>query len=413
MFKSKKEPFKYFGQLNDGNDLEDFEQRSNLNNYLKSLGSVPKEDISLEKTNVTTEYLEVPVFEGRDYLKEAEQKDREMYIEFFGTDEEKESLRLEKEARKNKEQEAALLKEEEYKKALEQEALELEINEKALLLAKELEVKKRAEELVKQKSREEELTSKELKKITVGYEIMLNKLRNIFEKINKTPEDFWDIEDLATIKGIEDYIEEINTYLAYVLSIDSFQYKKEDSENYNTCLVKFNKQLVSGEQLVAKVSYLINRTYPVDVTLKLDKALYSILDYLFDYMESAIISNNYNFKVEQDYLDTYGNPMNYSIDIIKYDEKDTTEISFNFRHLYRYKGLTNGYKNYTQSFKSTNYKNVKVSDIFERVFVETISKQWHDYTPYKGKQDVKGIKSKFIEQTKLYTVRDNLASWKI
>ncbi len=298
MVKSKKEPFKYFGQLNDGEDLEDFEQRSNLNNYLKSLGSVPKEDISLEKTNVTTEYLDVPVFEGRDYLKEAEQKDREMYIEFFGTEAEKEALRLEKEEAKNKGISEALRLEDEKNKAIEKEKLELEMQEKAKVLAEELEVKRRAEELLKEKDLEEQRNKDTAQKIIGKYVRMLNKIDPLVIKLKQVPRDYWSPEELTLVEHLDDYAVNMNLCLVTLKNKTVYTTFDDEIKLYTDFLGFYTEYLDKATKLRDKVEYLLNRAYPLEVSQKLDKAFYDILDYLFDYMENRVIDKDLFFKIE-------------------------------------------------------------------------------------------------------------------
>lgn len=411
MFKSKKEPLKYFGQLNDGQDLEDFEQRSNLNNYLKSLGSVPKEDISLEKTNVTTEYLDVPVFEGRDYLKEAEQKDREMYIEFFGTEAEKEALRLEKEEAKNKGISEALRLEDEKNKAIEKEKLELEMQEKAKVLAEELEVKRRAEELLKEKDLEEQRNKDTAQKIIGKYVRMLNKIDPLVNKLKEVPKDYWLPEELTLVENLDDYAVNMNLRLVTLKNKTVYTTFDDDEIKLYTDFSGFyTEYLDNAPKLRDKVDYLLNRAYPLEVSQKLDKAFYAILDYLFEYMENRVIDKDLFFKIENERLDMYGNKSKYAVKVIKKvsDDGTLTNISaiFEFRNGLNSKALE--YK-----FMADDYKYKKLDVPFEQFFVEVISKHWHDYTLANDVEPNVGIKNKFIEQAKLYVVKHNLAYWQI
>lgn len=410
MVKSKKEPFKYFGQLNDGEDLEDFEQRSNLNNYLKSLGSVPKEDISLEKTNVTTEYLEVPVFEGRDYLKEAEQKDREMYIEFFGTEAEKEALRLEKEEAKNKDISEALRLEDEKNKAIEKEKLELEMQEKAKVLAEELEVKRRAEELLKEKDLEEQRNKDTAQKIIGKYVRMLNKIDPLVNKLKQVPRDYWSPEELTLVEHLDDYAVNMNLCLVTLKNKKVYTTFDDEIKLYTDFSGFYTEYLDKATKLRDKVDYLLNRAYPLEVSQKLDKAFYDILDYLFEYMENRVIDKDLFFKIENERLDMYGNKSKYAVKVIKKVSDDGTLT--NIRAIFEFRNGLNR-KALEYKFMADDYKYKKLDVPFEQFFVEVISKHWHDYTLANEVEPNVGIKNKFIEQAKLYVVKHNLAYWQI
>lgn len=410
MFKSKKEPFKYFGQLNDGEDLEDFEQRSNLNNYLKSLGSVPKEDISLEKTNITTEYLDVPVFEGRDYLKEAEQKDREMYIEFFGTEAEKEALRLEKEEAKNKAISEALSLEDEKNKAIETEKLELEMKEKAKVLAEELEVKRRAEELLKEKDLEEQRNKDTAQKIIGKYVRMLNKIEPLVNKLKQVPRDYWSPEELTLVEHLDDYAVNMNLCLVTLKNKTVYTTFDDEIKLYTDFSGFYTEYLDKATKLRDKVDYLLNRAYPLEVSQKLDKAFYDILDYLFEYMENRVVDKDLLFKIENERLDMYGNKSKYVVKVIKTVSDDG--LLTNIRAIFEFRtGLNRKALEY--KFMADDYKNKKLDVPFEQFFVEVISKHWHDYTLSNDVEPNVGIKNKFIEQAKLYVVKHNLAYWQI
>lgn len=410
MFNSKQEPFKDFGKAYTEEELEDKQQRIHLNKYLERLGSVPKEDSSLEKTMSTDDFLVEP-FVGRDYLKEAEQKDREMYIEFFGTVEEKEALRLEKEEAKNKEVSDALRLEDEKKKAMEKEKLELEMQEKAKLLAEELEIKRKAEEILKEKDLAEKRNMEEAQKIIGNYVKMLNEIEPLLEKLKEVPKDYWTSDELRLVGYLDEYVISMNKGLVTLKGKDVSTSFDEEIKLHRDFSMFFNEYVTKATKLRKKVDYLVNRTYPVDVSLKLDKALYAILDYLFDYMENKVVDKSLVFKIKQESLDIYGVASRYTIQVIKtVSDNDSsltnTVIKIEFNSPLERKSVA-------YQFMNADYKNKKLDENFELFFVETISKQWHDYTLYNEKEKLVGIKNKFIEQAKLYIVRDNLDSWKI
>lgn len=335
---------------------------------------------------------EKSIVEVRDYYQEAIRKDKETYIKLFGTEEEKEELRLEQE------------------KEIEEAKIQKEAEDKLKELTKEKEIQRKVAEIIKLKEEEEVRLESEFNRIVKGYEDMLTKIDSEYTLLKGVPVYFWDYLDNLVLEKLDNYYSVNRKDISRAvnrLTIDDNDYTiSDESKLYEKAVLLFNDFIKQTETLKIKLAPFDDRQYSYGTSIKLDKALHGMLDYLFDYMKNHIVKDTLSCSIE---MEPFDDTVNYRYRIyinkkILANEKElTTLINFNGYNLPEY-GVT---------FYEKSYKTENLLKSFELLFVESVSKQWLDFNTLSDNSKSKGIKTKFLEQTDIYRVKENLENWKI
>lgn len=286
-------------------------------------------------------------------LESLKLKDMEMYIEFFGSDEEKENLKQEKVIAANK------IKDEEIKK---KQHLYAVLNSEYYVLIEEL--------------------SKEIKTV-----------------YSKSPEtiELYSSEMLAKLEKAH---LQLTNELEYIIKTK----ETLDIEEINVLRKKLNEYQISDTDTIFKyfsdcIAHLENRAYPPETILKMENALREIVSFSEDYMESVLVQDDYKISIELDYLGLSSNDTwNITFTNQKtHDNKYVRSININFINIYT-----------TAISLIENGNNQHMYDAF---LVQNLLRQWNDYKNYPSEEVIKGLKNRFIDESKIYRLDENLRDW--
>lgn len=275
-------------------------------------------------------------------------KDKEMYIEFFGTEDEKE----------------ALLKE----KSIISEELKLKTQQKYTTLVSEYS------------------------------EVIVELYKEIIELNSSSPEVFA-LYDLDMITKLTTAHLELTSTLGYIIqSVEVLtmqeisglrkvlhEYQISDTDSIFEYFDKVNTQLEG-------------RVYPPTTILKMEKALRDIINFSKEYMNINLVQDAYEIPIEMNYLDDN----NYTWKIVFSSRKVSTNRYDRDIHIV----LHDEYIAAEDLIGNNDSQNR-----YDRFLVQNLLKQWNNYEPYLSNTKVKGVKNKFIEQSQPYNLDENLEHW--
>lgn len=385
-------------------DVEEEEDLSIISELISF--SRDKSHIEDNKDSIISPINNKEYTESEDYLdsyKEAARLDRENYVSFFGTDEEKENLRLEKEAIAN-----------DLKRKADERILKAEKEEKALKLAEELEIKTRVEQLLKEKERIKENALGEFIKVDSAVSKLTKNLMSEVDRVNtitaKTNNIWTEEEKLA--------IEKLNAYNLEITKLISENKKPKDVFDLESIENHLRKSMVIKDNLednlennlgfLYRISLLETSKYPLQIASNLYTSFNGMLKFMFDTAENEIIYDE-NFRIDliSDICHFKNKKIVYSISMIR-QSKDKLNLFIECRQ----KESNSSNINCSVELNSSDYTKQLLPAAMEDLVFQVISRQWHNF---KNEDDVEvyGIKELFLEQIKKYQVKETIDAFTI
>lgn len=346
--------------------------------FKKSKATKPKSKLENRTETITKTYelqvdesLSSSSFYSTENLDELRYKDKKMYIEFFGSEEEKQELLREQEQREKEK----LIEEERLKEQSLKEALELEMKE----------------------------TQQRLYTInTFHFELglVVDIVSEQIKKVYAQPKYLFNLYDSHMIEVLKKYHLKVTSDLGYIM-----ENKETIALNEITKLIEEQDTYIDSS-LYAYFenfqSHAKNRVYPIETILKMENSFKEVANFVFDYMENTLVQDSYAFYIKVPLEDGFNQENTYTVIFSnerKFENKYTKGFAFRIYGDY-----------YTWDTLLENGENQEQFDTF---LIQNFLKQWNDYVPYLKTEKVKGIKSSFIAESKLYNLDENLDSWSI
>lgn len=353
-----------------------------------------------------------PEEEKQNTLEDYEKKysdafkiDEANYIKFFGTDEEKKAYAEEQQhILELKKQEEIRIEQERLKK-LEDERLAKELEDLQNKLA----------------------DAKERKNLIANIDVGLDKIRKYisdlefnYEKINNVDAIYWEtitnenvdyvqkLQDLAlTISDLKVDLENIKSDI-YRKSLEELRLYDVDATSNNLRLACM-KALHKSKYLVLKAERVVGRYYDIKTTALIEKHLSNIFMYIVQEIEKRDVYFVHEFVIPMKYKGLLDEDLSYTIKITR-DSLGKIHLAAtydaNIRSTYSYYTEHNGF---TQIFEYIDWGiKCDMPATFDVLFVEVISKQWHDYFCDIEQRESKGLKNRFLEKLEEFDVKTKL-----
>ena len=353
-----------------------------------------------------------PEEEKQNTLEDYEKKysdafkiDEANYIKFFGTDEEKKAYAEEQQhILELKKQEEIRIEQERLKK-LEDERLAKELEDLQNKLA----------------------DAKERKNLIANSDVGLDKIRKYisdlefnYRKITNVDAIYWEtitnenvdyvqkVQDLSlTISDLKVDLENIKSDI-YRKSLEELRLYDVDATSNNLRLACM-KALHKSKYLVLKAERVVGRYYDIKTTALIEKHLSNIFMYIVQEIEKRDVYFVHEFVIPMKYKGLLDEDLSYTIKITR-DSLGKIHLAVtydaNIRSTYSYYTKHNGF---IQIFEYIDWGiKCDMSATFDVLFVEVISKQWHDYFCDIEQRESKGLKNRFLEKLEEFDVKTKL-----